>query len=321
MKIYKHITDWERWQIYALLREEKDKVYIAEKLWFHKSTIGREIRRNSRNWRYEPAFAQRIYEFRRSEINTWRSKLKNNEELLQDMKSSLDTWSPDAWSWRRKNDWKMCVCATTVYRYIHEREPSLKKKLKYKKWYRKRWTYKRKWIQKVWFKTIDERPEEAKTRERIWDIEIDTIHSSWNERKGWIVTIVDRKSKFLAWWKVYQRTAKEVGDVLIREMKKFPKEKLHTITADNGREFYGFKRIQRSLKTPIYFAHPFSSFERPTNEQTNGMIRVFFPKWTDFRKISEKEIQKVIQTINLKPRKSLNYLCAHEMFYGVKLNL
>jgi IS30 family transposase len=77
---------------------------------------------------------------------------------------------------------------------------------------------------------------------------------------------------------VYQRTAKEVGDVLIREMKKFPKEKLHTITADNGREFYGFKRIQRSLKTPIYFAHPFSSFERPTNEQTNGMIRVFFPK-------------------------------------------
>jgi transposase, IS30 family len=74
------------------------------------------------------------------------------------------------------------------------------------------------------------------------------------------------------------RTAKEVGDVLIRELKLFPKEKLFTITADNGKEFYDFKRVEATLKVPFFFAHPYASYERPTNEQTNGMLRVFFPK-------------------------------------------
>lgn len=321
MKKYRQINEWDRWQIYALLHEEKSNTYIAKKLWFDVSNIGREIKRNSVNWKYEPAFAQREYERRRSEINKGRNKLKNDEELLQDLKSALYEWSPDSRAWRRKLEWKIYVCPATVYKYIDEREPGLKKELKYKRWYKRRWSKDKRWAQKEWFKSIEQRPIEANTRERIWDIEIDTIHSSWTERKWWIVTIVDRKTKFLAWWKVDQRTAKKVADVLIREMKLFPKEKLLTITADNGKEFFDFERVESSLKTPLYFAHTYASYERPTNEQTNGMLRVFFPKWTDFSKVSEEEIQKAIDIINHKPRKSLNYLCAYEAFHGIRLNL
>jgi len=109
-------------------------------------------------------------------------------------------------------------------------------------------------------------------------MEIDTIHSSGSERKGGMVTIVDRRTKFLCGGKVATRKAEVVGDVLIREMKKLPKQKLLTITSDNGKEFYDFQRVESSLGVPLFFAHPYASYERPTNEQTNGMLRVFFPK-------------------------------------------
>ena len=323
MKTYKHITNWERWQIYTLLREWKSKKYIWLLLWFDRSAIRREIKRNSNNSRYEPIFAQREYEYRRSKINKWRNRLKNNPEMIEEIKTRMiiDKWAPHSISGLKKIQWKKFVCTSTIFKYINEREPSLKKHLKYKKWYKKRWKLENRGKQKGGFRTIDERPIIVNKRNRIWDMEVDTIHSSWSERKWWMATIVDIKTKFLLWWWVKQRTAEIVADVLIREMKKIPKEKLLTITADNGKEFYDFKRVEKELWTLLYFAHPYASYERPTNEQTNGMLRVFFPKWTDFSKISEEEIQEKIRIINRKPRKSLNYLCAEEAFYWIKLNL
>ena len=291
---------------------------MGEKLWFHRSNIGKEIKRNSVAWKYMPISAQNQYEQRRSEINKWRSKIKGDRKTLSRIKKYMieEKWSPHSISWRKK----VPVSASTIYKYIDDREPSLKKYLKYKKGYKKRWKVETRGT-KINYKSIEERPEIVDTRERIGDMEIDTIHSSWAERKWWIVTIVDRKTKFLCGWKVSTRKAEVVGDVLIREMKKLPKEKLLTITSDNGKEFYDFQRVETSLKTPLYFAHPYASYERPTNEHTNGMLRVFFPKGTDFSKISEQEIQEKIKIINRKPRKSLNYLCAEEAFFGIKLNL
>ncbi len=319
MKNYKHITNGDRWQIYALLREWKSNSYMGDMLWFDRTAIRREIKRNTNNWRYEPDFAQREYEYRRSEINKWRNKVKEKPWILHQIKECMSKykWAPHSISGRGK----VLVCATTIYKYIDEREPSLKKYLKYKKWYKKRWKPENRGKQKEGFRTIDERPNIVDKRNRIWDMEVDTIHSSWSERKWGMATIVDIKTKFLLWWWVKQRTAEMVADVLIREMKKIPKEKLLTITADNGKEFYDFKRVEKELETLLYFAHPYASYERPTNEQTNGMLRVFFPKWTDFSKISEEEIQEKIKIINRKPRKSLNYLCAEEAFYWIKLDL
>lgn len=319
MKNYHHITNWDRWQIYALLREWKSNEEIGTSLWFDRTAIWREIKRNSHNWRYEPEYAQREYEQRRSEINLGRSKILWNPKILAEIKKYLIGfhWSPDSIVGRGK----VAVCTTTIYNYIDYREPSLKIRLKYKRGYKKRWKLEARGKPKENYKTIEERPKIVDTRERIWDMEIDTIHSSGAERKWWLATIVDRKTKFLCGWKVATRKAKVVGDILIREMKKLPKEKLLTITSDNGKEFYDFQRVESTLWVPVYFAHPYASYERPTNEHTNGMLRVFFPKGTDFSKISEEEIQEKIKIINRKPRKSLNYLCAEEAFYGIKLNL
>ena len=322
MKAYHHITNWDRRQIYALVREWKSDEEIGKSLWFSRTAIWREKVRNTHHWNYEPEYAQRLYDQRRSKINKGRCKLKNNPKMLEEIKRCLmkEMRAPHAIAGRKKKDWEDMVCASTIFSYINDREPSLKAYLKYKKWYKKHWKIETRW-HKENYKTINERPKIVDKRKRIGDIEVDTIHSSWAWRKWWMATIVDRKSKFLAGWKVKVRTAREVGDVLIREMLLFPKEKLFTITADNGKEFYDFERVSSTLKVLFYFAHPYASCERATNEQTNGMLRVFFPKWTDFSKISEEEIQAVIKIINYKPRKSLNYLCAHEAFYGVKLNL
>ena len=314
-----HITEWERRQIYAWLRIGKQQSYIAAKLDRWKWTISKEISRNSINGEYRPAYAQKEYERRRSDINRWRRKLWNNTADIETLKHYLiaKRWSPDSISWRDK----LSVCTQTIYTYIDEREPSLKQYLKYKRGYKKRWKIDARWARRWSYRLIEERSIAVDNRSRIGDMEIDTIHSWWTERKGWIVTIVDRRIKFLLWWKVNRRWAKEVWDVLIEKMKTLPKEKLFTITSDNGKEFYDFERVEARLKVPFYFANPYASYERGTNEQTNGMIRNFFPKWTNFSKVSEEEIQKVIEIINYKPRKSLNYLCAYEAFHGIRLIL
>lgn len=309
--------------MYALLREWKTDEEIGKALWFNRTAIWREKVRNIHHWNYEPEYAQRKYEHRRSEINKWRCKLKVNPKMLEEVKRCMikEKRAPHSIAWRKKKDWVGMVCASTIFTYIKDREPSLKVHLKYKKGYRKRWKIDTRGKPKENYKIIDERPIIVNERTRIGDVEIDTIHSSGAERKWWMATIVDRMTKYLAGWKVKTRTAIVVADVLIREMKLFPKEKLFTITADNGKEFYDFKRVESVLKVPLYFAHPYASYERATNEQTNGMLRVFFPKWTDFSLISEEEIQEAIRIINHKPRKSLNYLCAYEAFHGTKLNL
>jgi len=315
----KHINEWERRQIYTLLREKYSQKDIASRLWRPPWTICKEIKRNSVNEVYMPSYAQREYERRRSEINKDRNKIKNSPEIQETIRKYMiqHKRAPHSISWRKKVD----VCAQTIFNYIHEREPSLKKHLKYKKGYKKRWKIDKRGKPKENYKLIYERPEIVENRERIGDMEIDTIHSSGSERKWWVVTIVDRKTKYLLWDKVKCRTAKEVWDVLIEQMQALPKEKLLTITSDNGKEFYDFMRVESALKTPIYFANPYASYERWTNEQTNGMIRRFYPKWTDFNKITREELQETIRIINHKPRKSLNYLSAYEAFYWVKLNL
>lgn len=315
----KHLTQWERRQIYTLLREKYEQKEIAIRLWRPPWTICKEIKRNSVNGVYMPAYAQRSYEKRRSEINKGRSKIKDNPHIQETIRKYMieDKRAPHSISWREK----VPVCTQTIFNYLNEREPSLKKYLKYKKGYKKRWKIDNRGKPKENYKLITERPMEVETRERIGDMEIDTVHNSGSERKWWLVTIVDRKTKYVLWDKVRRRTAKEVGDVLIEQMKTLPKEKLLTITADNGKEFYDFVRVESELNTPVYFANPYASYERWTNEQTNGMIRRFYPKWTDFSKITREELQETIRIINRKPRKSLDYLCAYEAFYWVSLDL
>jgi len=281
------------------------------------------MRRNSDDWTYMPAYAQRAYDTRRSEINKWRRKLLYHPEMIETIKKYLieDKRMPDSIAWYMKQiRWLPFVSTQSIYDYINDYDTSLKKYLKYKKWYRKKQNQESKNTKK-WFKSIEVRPNIVEYRERIGDREIDTVVSSGNERKWWSVTMVDRVSKLVVGWLVKQKTKQAVANIIIREWKKLPIKKLLTITADNGKEFNDFKRIEKRLHTQLYFAHPYSSFERWTDEQTNWMLRVFYPKGTDFTRVDEKEFQQILHIINRKPRRSLWYLCAYEVFYGVRLDL
>lgn len=317
MKHYQHITEWERWQIYWYLRDGKEPWKISKLLWRDPWTISREIKRWTITWWYAPMHAQLQYERRRSNINAERRKITRDSITAITIRKYLIECHRMPWSisWRKK----VPVCTQTIYNYIREQEPSLQKYLVRKKWYKKRKSSGKE-TKVVWYKTIHERPPIVDERIRTWDLEIDTIHSSWSEHKWWLLTITDRVDKFLQWWKLTNRNKQETTSLIINILQS-QKEKLFTITSDNGKEFNDYNAIEQALQIPIYYADPYRSSQRGSNEHTNGMVRVFYPKWTDFSTISDEEIQIVFTIINLKPRKSLWYLTPFEAHYWVKLDL
>ena len=162
---------------------------------------------------------------------------------------------------------------------------------------------------------IENRPEIVETRERIWDWEWDTIIwvRWWN--KEVILTNVDRKSGFLLSTKITDKSWESVLNWTIKIFSKIPKYKRKTITYDNWREFSQHSLIKYTLWLDVYFAHPYSSWERWTNENTNWLLRQFLPKKTDFSSVSNKKLQYYVSLINSRPRKRLNFLTPSEVFF------
>ena len=152
-------------------------------------------------------------------------------------------------------------------------------------------------------KSIEDRPEVVDSRERIGDWEADTIVGKG--MKGAIVTLVDRKSRFLRMGLVERRTKEAVKNMIIELLKDFP---VHTITCDNGKEFAAHEEISEVLDAETYFSHPYASWERGTNENTNGLIRQYFPKDTSFKNISKNDIHYVENRLNTRPRKCLGFV-------------
>jgi len=168
--------------------------------------------------------------------------------------------------------------------------------------------------------SIDERPAIVETRSRIGDWEADTVIGK-NHRQA-IVSIVERKTGFTLIRKVERKTALAVSQAMIRLLKPHRK-KVHTITSDNGKEFAGHEDIANKLKADFFFAHPYSSWERGTNENTNGLIRQYFPKNRDFTTITQQEIDPAMERLNNRPRKRLGYKTPNQVFFksGVALHI
>ena len=139
-------------------------------------------------------------------------------------------------------------------------------------------------------------------RSRLGDWEADTIIGKG--RKGAIVTLVDRKSRYLRMGLVSKRTKEAVKEMIISLLADFP---VHTITCDNGKEFAGHEDIAKALRASIYFAHPYSSWERGTNENTNGLIRQYIPKDTKFSELTHENISFVENRLNTRPKKCLSF--------------
>lgn len=160
--------------------------------------------------------------------------------------------------------------------------------------------------------SIDDRPAIVDDKSRLGDWEIDTVIGK--NHKGALVTIVERKSKFTLIKKVDSKHAEAVSYAVIELLGPY-REKTLTITADNGKEFAGHETVAKALDAEVYFAHPYCSWERGLNENTNGLIRQYFPKGSSFEELTDEQVELVMHRLNNRPRKGLNYQTPHSVFF------
>lgn len=312
MRTYTQLTQVQRYQIYALLKAGQNQTEIAQLIKVHKSTISRELRRNRGLKGYRPkqahqfALNRRRKAWFRIEASTWIVI----ESLIR------QEWSPEQVSDWLKANYGLQISHEWIYRYILMDKSSggdLHRHLRCQKKRRKRYgSYDRRGKLKNRV-SIDERPAIVDTRQRLGDWEVDTIIGKGHCHA--IVSLTERKSRLALLKKVERKTAQAVADAVIELLKPLS-VKAHTITADNGKEFGDHERIARDLRTDVYFAHPYSSWERATNENMNGLVRQYFPKKRSFSTITETEIEFVMQRLNNRPRKCLGFKSPNQVFFN-----
>jgi IS30 family transposase len=282
------------------------------------STISKELSRNKdKNGNYSYKSAKKKLQKRRTKANQKFKKLVSGFSMKQYVTRKLKKfWSPQQIASKLRFKGQK-ICHETIYQFVYWERPDLKKYLRSQKgkYRRRHGTFNREKVrEEAAKKRIDSRPEIVERRERIGDWEGDTIRGG--DHKSAVLTHVDRKSGYLIANRMERALAEKVRITTVAEFSKLPKNKLHTITYDNGTEFSEHETTERWLDTNIYFAYPYHSWERGTNENTNGLLRQFFPKGTDFTKITDFDLQAAVKLINNRPRKRLQYHTPQEIFSG-----
>lgn len=309
----KHLTAGQRYEIHALLMVGKTKTEIANIIGVHKSTITRELKRNSYMGlkSYYPSYAQRKANERRRRrsCNFKRSipgtVFETARKLLEE-----DLSPEQIVGYCKREGIPMCS-HERLYQWIWEdkrRGGSLYTHLRTRgRRYRKRGCVNNNRCRIPNRTDISERPAIVNMKERLGDYEIDTIVGSSGRQH--ILTVVDRVGGRLWMRHLSKPTAKMTSDALISILAPLAKAGLaHTVTADNGRLFVDHERVTQATGIPVYFARPYHSWERGSNENTNGLIRQYIPKGTDFDSLSEDYIRYVQDKLNRRPRKRLNFL-------------
>lgn len=317
---YKQITPKNRNEISALLRAGLKQKEIAQILGKDPSTISRELKRNKTKRCYHAGIAKQRTKKRRTEANYRFRKIENNEWLQNHIKKKLEKyWSPEqiAGELNRRHK-KTIITHPVIYEYVYLEIPKFKKYLRCKKGkYRRRYgtRIREKLRDSQKKRSIETRPEEIEQRTVLGHWEGDTVVGKKGEKDA-ILTYVERKSGYLKANKLVNRTADEIRKASKESFGVMPRYKRKTLTLDNGVEFTDHEFIERDSKITIYFAHPYSSWERGTNENTNGLLRQFFPKKQSFKSLTQKDILRAVRLINNRPRKRLNYLTPNEVFTG-----
>ncbi len=313
---YKQLTLTERYHISLFLERGCTQKEIAEELGVHPSTISREIRRN---WDTHTD----KYEYTTAHFNTeYRHRYKPKYTVIKPQIESYIReklkagWSPEQIAGRMQRDGIGSISHETIYQFIYRNKANKGRLYKYlrhknKKYHKRCNDYQRRGtiIDRV---MIEKRPKIVEKKKRIGDLEIDTVIGK--DHIGALVTAVDRKSKFTLIKKVPSKHAEIVTTALI-EMLEPIKPVIKTITSDNGKEFAYHKQVSEILDTDFYFANPYHSWERGLNEHTNGLIRQYLPKKTDFTQISKEDVITIQEKLNHRPRKVLNYRTPYEVFF------
>lgn len=310
MKKYKQLTLEQRYQISPFLKLGLTQTAIAKALGVHKSTLSRELKRNRSGRGYRPQFAERLAVSRRRE----KIRKRIGQETWLEIEARIqEHWSPEQISGRRTKDGKQKVSHEWIYQHIYRdklNNGKLYEHLRCRTKRRKRYgSYSKRGVWKNQT-NIAERPEIVAEKTRIGDWELDTIIGKGHRQA--IVSIVDRKSKLLRMQKVKRKTGELVQSAICIELNDLP---VHTLTSDNGREFAEHEKIAEQLNAKFYFCNPYSSWERGLNENTNGLIRQYFPKKSDFATISIERIKEVEDLLNNRPRKTLGFQTPNEVYF------
>jgi IS30 family transposase len=314
LKDYNQLTQATRYQIEILLKAGKSQKAIAELVNVSPSTICRELQRNTGKRGYRPRQAQSKAETRR---RLAAKPLKMTMAAIGLIEAKIkDDWGPGQVSGWLKREQCTAVSHERIYQHIWTDKlegGSLYKHLRHSGKKRKQYGSKDKRGQIRNRVSIDDRPCIVSEKTRLGDWEIDTVIGK--NHQGALVAIVDRVSKFTLIKKVASKHADVVTEATITLLRPYL-DKTITITADNGKEFAGHEKIKAALDADVYFAHPYSSWERGLNENTNGLIRQYFTKGSSFANITDEDIEAVMEKLNHRPRKTLNYKTPHEVFFA-----
>ncbi len=317
---YNHLTMDERNVIYRMQWQGYSDAEIARCLGRHRSTIGREYKRNrSCRGSYNAGTAQALANSRRR-AHLRRPKT-GHRRLMAYVTQRLEAeWSPEQIAGRLSScgSAALTISHTTIYRWIWsdpQRSARFRPFLRIaRKPRRKPYGKPSRRGQILGKRSIDERPQEANQRQRLGDWEGDTIVG--RGRKGYLVTCVDRASRYLMARKVKTCASEPVAERLQETIGKLPASKRHTLTLDNGREFARPVELERRLSLQIFFAHPYHSWERGTNENTNGLLRQYMPKSSDLSLVTDKQLRSYVCALNHRPRKCLGYRSPFEVFHN-----
>lgn len=310
---YHHLTASERCHIYELNVEKTSITEIARLIGRNKGTVSRELRRNRGQRGYRPGQAGRLAQDRQKNCangprvapEVWRAA---QEKLKED-------WSPEHISGRFKADGLGQISTQTIYDFVlanKQQGGDLHTHLRSQKKRRKRYgsgPSKRGRIpDRV---SIEQRPAIVDRKTRMGDWEGDLIMGRGNRQA--IVSLVERKSRLTFLHKVTGKTEQEVSTALIDRLQEVA-GCVKTITFDNGLEFAGHAKVAAATNAAIYFCRPYHSWERGLNEQTNGLVRQYFPKGSCFRHLTQEDMQRVEERLNKRPRKVLDYRTPAEVF-------
>ncbi len=308
-----HLTVGQRYEIFVLLQQDFSQKNIAKAISKDKSVISREIQRNSVRGVYDPEKAHCMY------LERLKHKPRKNiftDEIKEFVENQIrKDFSPEQIVGRCKHLSIDCVSHERIYQHVwsdKRQGGDLSTHLRHKgRKYRKRGNKKDK---RGIIKNrigIEERPKIVEDKKRLGDLEIDTVIGQ--NHKGAILTINDRVSKIVFIKKLQGKNAEELANKTIETLSMHINW-IKTITGDNGKEFACHELISKNLNADFYFARPYHSWERGANENTNGLIRQYFPKGTSFENIKNDDIQRVQDILNNRPRKSLNFLTPNEFF-------
>ena len=311
----KHLTKEQRYQIKAYLNCGKSKIFIAEALGVNKTTIYRELKRNSKKrGSYNPDFAQELSTERKERFASNRKFTPSIEKYVR-KKIEQEQWSPEQIVGYCKSKNIPMVSHERIYAYIRKdkmQKGNLYKHLRHQLKHRKRPVSGKQNSIKGRV-SIDLRSDIINNKLRFGDWEIDLIIGK--DRKGAIVTIVERTTAFFLMKKLpFGKNAEELAKIVISMLLPY-KDFVHSITSDNGKEFAKHKKISEKLLLEFFFAHPYASWERGLSEYTNKLVRQYIPKKSIFNNYNDQDIKDIQHKINRRPRKNLNYDNPKNLFY------